>query len=79
MSSSGYLGNGSGLSAGLGAGLRNVSAGSNLSSGYYNGAGMAGGLRPQSEYIGGLASGVFGKEHQMAEGTCSGKLGYASS
>lgn len=29
--------------------------------------GMAG-LRPQSEYIGGIASGVFGKEHQMADG-----------
>lgn len=69
--SSGY-GNGNGLSAGLGAGLRNVSAGSALSgNGYMNGSGMAGGLRPQSEYIGGLASGVFGKEHQMAEGMWS--------
>jgi hypothetical protein len=45
-------------------GMRNVSAGSNLASaGFGNG-----GLRPQSEYIGGLASGVFGREHQMAEG-----------
>ncbi|KAI5450534.1 Flap-structured DNA-binding and RNA-binding protein [Naganishia albida] len=65
VSSSAYLGaasgGGGGPSVGAG-GLRNVSVGSNLSSGFGNG-----GLRPQSEYIGGLASGVFGKEHQMAE------------
>ncbi|KAJ9101141.1 hypothetical protein QFC21_003359 [Naganishia friedmannii] len=65
----GYGGNGNGLSAaGLGAGLRNVSAGSAFgASQYRGGSGGGGGLRPQSEYIGGLASGMFGKEHQMPE------------
>ncbi|KAJ9118650.1 hypothetical protein QFC22_003870 [Naganishia vaughanmartiniae] len=69
LPSSGYGGSGSGLSAGLGAGLRNVSVGSAFGgSQYIGGARMGGGgLRPQSEYIGGSSSGVFGKEHQMPE------------
>jgi hypothetical protein len=54
------------VTPGLGAGLRNVSAGSGFGNGGVNG--YMGGLRPQSEYIGGLASGVFGKEHQMTDG-----------
>lgn len=72
LPSSGYA-SGNGLSAGLGAGLRNVSAGSALGGNHYiggsgiGGGGGGGGLRPQSEYIGGLASGMFGKEHQMPE------------
>jgi hypothetical protein len=69
LPSSGY---GNGLSAGsrLGAGLRNVSAGSAFGGSQYiggSGLGVGGGLRPQSEYIGGLASGMFGREHQMPE------------
>lgn len=64
--SAGYA-NGSGLTPGYGGGMRNVSAGSALGGAGFGGVAGAG-LRPQSEYIGGNASGVFGREHQMGDG-----------